>query len=135
MQALALKPEGSPTFRLTRIGPPLGDNTDHLQEVGWKLAQLADTIHVEFEYSGFLAESLADLEPTMLDLREDEVVAVNSGHFCKIKNRTIKFIGFLTLIFCLPPSLSLPTGERKLLPQSLSLAIYPKKTLSFIHQD
>ncbi|CAH1451195.1 unnamed protein product [Lactuca virosa] len=27
---------------------------------------------------GFLAESLADLEPSMLDLREDEVVAVNS---------------------------------------------------------
>ncbi|XP_023733606.1 DELLA protein GAI1 [Lactuca sativa] len=78
MQALALRPGGPPTFRLTGIGPPSGDNTDHLQEVGWKLAQLADTIHVEFEYRGFLAESLADLEPSMLDLREDEVVAVNS---------------------------------------------------------
>ncbi|KAI3779081.1 hypothetical protein L2E82_08559 [Cichorium intybus] len=78
MQALALRPGGPPTFRLTGIGPPSGDNTDHLQEVGWKLAQLADTIHVEFEYRGFLAESLADLEPAMLDLREDEVVAVNS---------------------------------------------------------
>lgn len=78
MQALALRPGGPPTFRLTGIGPPSGDNTDHLQEVGWKLAQLADTIHVEFEYRGFVAESLADLEPSMLDLREDEVVAVNS---------------------------------------------------------
>ncbi|XP_024988337.1 DELLA protein GAI1-like isoform X2 [Cynara cardunculus var. scolymus] len=78
MQALALRPGGPPTFRLTGIGPPSGDNTDHLQEVGWKLAQLADTIHVEFEYRGFVAESLADLEPAMLDLREDEVVAVNS---------------------------------------------------------
>lgn len=78
MQALALRPGGPPTFRLTGIGPPSGDNTDHLQEVGWKLAQLADTIHVEFEYRGFLAESLADLEPAMLDLREGEVVAVNS---------------------------------------------------------
>ncbi|KAL4574387.1 hypothetical protein LXL04_021216 [Taraxacum kok-saghyz] len=78
MQALALRPGGPPTFRLTGIGPPAGDNTDPLQEVGWKLAQLADTIHVEFEYRGFLAESLADLEPAMLDLREDEVVAVNS---------------------------------------------------------
>nr|QCQ83071.1 DELLa protein GAI1-like protein [Ambrosia artemisiifolia] len=78
MQALALRPGGPPTFRLTGIGPPSGDNTDHLQEVGWKLAQLADTIHVKFEYRGFLAESLADLEPAMLDLREDEVVAVNS---------------------------------------------------------
>ncbi|KAL7606641.1 DELLA protein GAI1 [Lactuca sativa] len=78
MQALALRPGGPPTFRLTGIGPPSGDNTDHLQEVGWKLAQLADTIHVEFEYRGFVAESLADLEPAMLDLRDDEVVAVNS---------------------------------------------------------
>ncbi|XP_076902983.1 DELLA protein GAI1-like [Bidens hawaiensis] len=78
MQALALRPGGPPTFRLTGIGPPSGDNTDHLQEVGWKLAQLAETIHVEFEYRGFLAESLADLEPAMLDLRDEEVVAVNS---------------------------------------------------------
>ncbi|XP_076946393.1 DELLA protein GAI1-like [Bidens hawaiensis] len=78
MQALALRPGGPPTFRLTGIGPSSGDNTDHLQEVGWKLAQLAETIHVEFEYQGFLAESLADLEPSMLDLRDDEVVAVNS---------------------------------------------------------
>ncbi|KAI3696275.1 hypothetical protein L1987_79287 [Smallanthus sonchifolius] len=78
MQALALRPGGPPTFRLTGIGPPLDDNTDHLQEVGWKLAQLADRILVEFEFRGFLAESLADLEPGMLDLREGEVVAVNS---------------------------------------------------------
>ncbi|KAJ6318404.1 hypothetical protein OIU76_013865 [Salix suchowensis] len=50
MQALALRPGGPPAFRLTGIGPPAHDNTDHLQEVGWKLAQLAETIHVEFEY-------------------------------------------------------------------------------------
>nr|XP_043627786.1 DELLA protein 2-like [Erigeron canadensis] len=78
MQALALRPGGPPSFRLTGIGPPSGDNTDHLQEVGWKLAQLAETIHVEFEYRGFLAESLADIEPGMLDLRQGEVVALNS---------------------------------------------------------
>ncbi|KAK9063681.1 hypothetical protein SSX86_017552 [Deinandra increscens subsp. villosa] len=78
MQALALRPGGPPTFRLTGFGPPSGDNTDHLQEVGWKLAQLADTINVEFEYRGFIAESLADLEPAMLRLRDDETVAVNS---------------------------------------------------------
>ncbi|KAK1413701.1 hypothetical protein QVD17_35478 [Tagetes erecta] len=78
MQALALRPGGPPTFRLTGIGPPSSDNTDHLQEVGWKLAQLADTIHVEFEFRGFIAGSLADLEPSMFDLRSDEVLAVNS---------------------------------------------------------
>ncbi|KAI3816885.1 hypothetical protein L1987_10669 [Smallanthus sonchifolius] len=32
--ALALRPGGPPTFRLTGIGPPSSDNTDHLQEVG-----------------------------------------------------------------------------------------------------
>ncbi|XVF43602.1 hypothetical protein PTKIN_Ptkin02bG0052800 [Pterospermum kingtungense] len=80
MQALALRVGGPPAFRLTGIGPPSHDNTDHLQEVGWKLAQLAETIHVEFEYRGFVANSLADLDASMLDLRPSEVeaVAVNS---------------------------------------------------------
>lgn len=78
MQALALRPGGPPTFRLTGIGPPSHDNTDHLQEVGWKLAQFAETIHVKFEYRGFVANSLADLNSSMLDLREGETVAVNS---------------------------------------------------------
>lgn len=78
MQALALRPGGPPSFRLTGIGPPSHDNTDHLQEVGWKLAQLAETMHVEFEFRGFVANSLADLDASMLDLREGEVVAVNS---------------------------------------------------------
>ncbi|XP_068661943.1 DELLA protein GAI-like [Aristolochia californica] len=79
MQALALRPGGPPAFRLTGIGPPQPDNTDELQRVGWKLAQLAETIHVEFEYRGFVANSLADLEPYMLDVRPDvEAVAVNS---------------------------------------------------------
>ncbi|XWS34476.1 hypothetical protein CRYUN_Cryun21dG0041800 [Craigia yunnanensis] len=80
MQALALRVGGPPAFRLTGIGPPRHDNSDHLQEVGWKLAQLAETIHVEFEYRGFVANSLADLDASMLDLRPSEVeaVAVNS---------------------------------------------------------
>lgn len=80
MQALALRPGGPPAFRLTGIGPPAADHTDHLQEVGWKLAQLAETIHVEFEYRGFVANSLADLDASMLELRPTEVdsVAVNS---------------------------------------------------------
>ncbi|PKU65304.1 DELLA protein SLN1 [Dendrobium catenatum] len=86
MQALALRPGGPPSFRLTGIGPPQPDNTDALQQVGWKLAQLADTIHVDFEYRGFVANSLADLEPFMLETlspasggsAEPEVVAINS---------------------------------------------------------
>ncbi|XP_047330542.1 DELLA protein GAI1-like [Impatiens glandulifera] len=78
MQALALRPEGPPSFRLTGIGPPSEDGSDNLQDVGWKLAQLADTIQVEFEFKGFVANSLADLSPSMLNLREGESVAVNS---------------------------------------------------------
>ncbi|XP_043695551.1 DELLA protein GAI1-like [Telopea speciosissima] len=80
MQALALRPGGPPTFRLTGIGPPQPDNSDSLQQVGWKLAQLADTINVKFEYKGFVVNNLADLDPSVLELRPSEVeaVAVNS---------------------------------------------------------
>ncbi|CAH8384238.1 unnamed protein product [Eruca vesicaria subsp. sativa] len=80
MQALALREGGPPVFRLTGIGPPAADGSDHLHEVGCKLAQLAEAIHVEFEYRGFVASSLADLDATMLELRpsETEAVAVNS---------------------------------------------------------
>ncbi|KAF8096287.1 hypothetical protein N665_0313s0053 [Sinapis alba] len=80
MQALALREGGPPVFRLTGIGPPAADNSDHLHEVGCKLAQLAEAIHVEFEYRGFVANSLADLDASMLELRpsETEAVAVNS---------------------------------------------------------
>ncbi|KAL6529168.1 DELLA protein gai1 [Orobanche gracilis] len=78
LQALALRPGGPPSFRLTGIGPPSHDNTDHLQGVGLRLAQLAETISVEFEYRGFVANSLADLDSAMLDTRDGEIVAVNS---------------------------------------------------------
>ncbi|KAG0482786.1 hypothetical protein HPP92_010870 [Vanilla planifolia] len=86
MQALALRDGGPPSFRLTGIGPPQPDNNDALQQVGWKLAQLADTINVDFEYRGFVANSLTDLEPYMLESsipadgesEEPEVVAINS---------------------------------------------------------
>lgn len=78
MQALALRPGGPPTFRLTGIGPPQPDNTDALQQVGLKLAQLAETIGVRFEFRGFVCNSLADLDPNMLEIRPGEAVAVNS---------------------------------------------------------
>nr|XP_009622611.1 DELLA protein RGA2-like [Nicotiana tomentosiformis] len=69
------------TLRLTGSGPTQPDNTDALQQVGWKLAQLAETIGVKFEFQGFVANSLADLDDEILDLRssiETEVVVVNS---------------------------------------------------------
>ncbi|KAE8726714.1 DELLA protein GAI [Hibiscus syriacus] len=80
MQELALRPGGPPVFRLTGIGPHQPDNTDALQQVGCKLAQLAETIGVRFEFRGLMVNSLADLEPKMLDIRPPEVetLAVNS---------------------------------------------------------
>jgi DELLA protein len=85
LQALALRPGGPPSFRLTGVGPPQPDETDALQQVGWKLAQFAHTIGVDFQYRGLVAATLADLEPFMLqpEAEEDpneepEVIAVNS---------------------------------------------------------
>ncbi|XP_010554410.1 PREDICTED: DELLA protein GAI-like [Tarenaya hassleriana] len=80
MEALALRPGGPPAFRLTGIGPPAPDNTDYLHDIGCNLAQLAEVFHVEFEYRGLVANSLADLEASVLELRPTEIesVAVNS---------------------------------------------------------
>jgi DELLA protein len=85
LQALALRPGGPPSFRLTGVGPPQPDETDALQQVGWKLAQFAHTIRVDFQYRGLVAATLADLEPFMLRPEGDgdtddepEVIAVNS---------------------------------------------------------
>ncbi|KAJ8542017.1 hypothetical protein K7X08_016883 [Anisodus acutangulus] len=76
MQELALRHDGPPSFRLTGIDPPQPDNTDALQEVGWKLAQLAEIIGVEFEFRGFVAYSLADLDESMMYIRLSKVEAV-----------------------------------------------------------
>jgi DELLA protein len=84
LQALALRPGGPPSFRLTGVGPPQPDETDALQQVGWKLAEFAHNIHVDFKYRGLVAATLADLEPFMLQPEgedkddEPEVIAVNS---------------------------------------------------------
>ncbi|KAL5721843.1 hypothetical protein ACHQM5_005435 [Ranunculus cassubicifolius] len=78
MQAFSQRPNGPPRFRLTGIGPPQPDNVDALQQVGWKLAQFAENLHIEFEYRGFVANSIADLDASMLDLRDNETVTVNS---------------------------------------------------------
>lgn len=73
MQALALRPGGSPSFRLTGVGG------DGVQQLGWKLAQLAQAIGVEFEFKGLTVESLTDLEPEMFETRpESETLVINS---------------------------------------------------------
>ncbi|XP_055809252.1 DELLA protein GAI-like [Solanum dulcamara] len=82
LQALTLRPGGPPAFRLTGIGghSQPDDSSDALEEVGFKLAQFAESIGVEFEFQGFMAHTLADLEAPMLNIRPSnvEAVAVNS---------------------------------------------------------
>ncbi|KAL3356866.1 hypothetical protein AABB24_017501 [Solanum stoloniferum] len=82
LQVLALRPCGPPAFRLSGISGQAksDDGSDPLQEVGFKLAQFAESIGVEFEFCGFLAYTLADLEVSMLNIRpsNEEAVAVNS---------------------------------------------------------
>ncbi|KAH0752416.1 hypothetical protein KY285_005564 [Solanum tuberosum] len=82
LQALALHPGGPPAFRLSGISgqPKSDDGSDPLQEVGFKIAQFAESIGVEFELCGFLAYTLADLEASMLNIRpsNEEAVGVNS---------------------------------------------------------
>lgn len=79
IQALAIRPGGPPLFRLTGIGPPHSNDSDALQVVGWRLAQFAESLHVKFEYRGFVANSLADLESYMFESHSDSsAVAVNS---------------------------------------------------------
>lgn len=79
MQALALRPGGPPELRLTAIVLPPHDGGDSLQDVGWKLAQLAETIQVKFEFKGVVAAKLADVEAELGRIEADgEAVAVNS---------------------------------------------------------
>ncbi|KAH9302662.1 hypothetical protein KI387_014245, partial [Taxus chinensis] len=78
IQALALRPGGPPALRLTGIGPPHPEGNDVLHEVGLKLAQLADSVNVEFDFRGYVAASLSDIKPWMLDVRPGETLAVNS---------------------------------------------------------
>ncbi|KFK25966.1 hypothetical protein AALP_AA8G186200 [Arabis alpina] len=74
MQALALRHGGPPSFRLTGVG-----HSEGIQQLGWKLAQLAQAIGVEFEFKALTVERLTDLEPEMFETRpESETVVVNS---------------------------------------------------------
>ncbi|XP_010551797.1 PREDICTED: DELLA protein RGL1-like [Tarenaya hassleriana] len=80
IQAIALRPGGSPAFRLTGIGPSVNspENADPFPEIGWKLSHLARTLGVEFEFKSIAVNCLSELEPAMLETRPgSESVAVN----------------------------------------------------------
>ncbi|KAJ4892798.1 DELLA protein RGL2 [Raphanus sativus] len=107
MQALAVRPGGPPSFRLTGVGPPQTESSDSLQELGWKLAQFAQAIGVEFEFKGLAAESLSDLEPEMFQTRpESETLVVNSVfELHRLLNRSGSIEKVLTTVKAVKPSI------------------------------
>ncbi|KAL1289469.1 hypothetical protein HN51_057569 [Arachis hypogaea] len=78
IQALALRPGGPPSLRITGIGPPSPDRRDALRETGIRLAELARSVNVRFAFRGVAASRLEDVEPWMLQVRQEEAVAINS---------------------------------------------------------
>ncbi|KAJ0237166.1 DELLA protein RGL2 [Hirschfeldia incana] len=107
MQALAVRPGGPPSFRLTGVGPPQTESSDSLQELGWKLAQFAQAIGVEFEFKGLATESLSDLEPEMFETRpESETLVVNSVfELHRLLNRSGSIEKLLTTVKAVKPSI------------------------------
>nr|AWJ68067.1 GRAS11 [Tamarix hispida] len=78
IQALALRPGGPPLLTITGVGPASPDGRDLLREVGLKLAELARSVNVRFNFHGVVASRLEDVEPWMLQVSLKEAVAVNS---------------------------------------------------------
>lgn len=78
LQALALRLGGPPSVRLTAIVQ--SDNTGSLQEVGYKLGHLAESVGIKFEFRGFEVDSLSNIDASVLYIRpgDEEVLAVNS---------------------------------------------------------
>uniref|UniRef100_A0A7C9ALY3 Uncharacterized protein n=1 Tax=Opuntia streptacantha TaxID=393608 RepID=A0A7C9ALY3_OPUST len=78
IQALALRRDGSPSLRLTAIGPPLGSGPESIREIGWKLAQLARSMNMRFAFRAVAASRLEDIKPSVLETDPKEALAVNS---------------------------------------------------------
>lgn len=79
IQALALRPGGPPSLlRLTAVGPHSPDGRDPLREIGLRLADLARSVNVRFNFRGIAANRLDDVKPWMLHVAGGEVLAINS---------------------------------------------------------
>ncbi|KAL1822606.1 hypothetical protein ACET3Z_009384 [Daucus carota] len=77
IQALALRPNGPPSLRITGIGPASLDGHDPLRETGLRLAQLARSVNVRFAFRGVAASNIDDVKLWMLQVDPKEAVAVN----------------------------------------------------------
>ncbi|KAK1319646.1 DELLA protein GAI1 [Acorus calamus] len=73
MQALATRPGGPPSLRITGVGAPI----ESVKETGRRLAELASSLRVPFEFHP-VGVRLEDLRPHMLHRRVGEALAVNS---------------------------------------------------------
>ncbi|KAK1257389.1 DELLA protein GAI1 [Acorus gramineus] len=73
MQALAARPGGPPSLRITGVGAPI----ESVKETGRRLAELASSLRVPFEFHP-VGVRLEDLRPHMLHRRVGEALAVNS---------------------------------------------------------
>lgn len=80
IQALALRPGGPPSLRLTGIcvGPPSGSGSDSLHEIGLRLAHLARSINMRFAFRAVAASRFEDIQPWILETGPSEALAVNS---------------------------------------------------------
>uniref|UniRef100_A0ACD6AQ68 Uncharacterized protein n=1 Tax=Avena sativa TaxID=4498 RepID=A0ACD6AQ68_AVESA len=74
LQALAARPGGPPTLRLTGVGHPAAA----VRETGRHLASLAASLRVPFEFHAAVADKLERLRPAALQRRVGEALAVNA---------------------------------------------------------
>ncbi|KAK1361245.1 DELLA protein GAI1 [Heracleum sosnowskyi] len=73
MQALAARPGGPPSLRITGVGT----SPEAVMETGRCLSELAHSLRVPFEFHP-VGEQLEDLKPHMFNRRVGEALAVNS---------------------------------------------------------
>ncbi|XP_021741625.1 DELLA protein GAI1-like [Chenopodium quinoa] len=78
IQALALRPGGPPSLRLTAISPSTSNVHDFFHETRMRLAQLARSINVRFSFRVVTTLRLEDIKPWMFQTSPEEVIAVNS---------------------------------------------------------
>ncbi|EPS67815.1 hypothetical protein M569_06957, partial [Genlisea aurea] len=104
LHALALRPGGPPAVRLTGVRYSSRDGS---AEIGWRLARLAEDVEVEFKYEEItVADSIAELDSSMLDVREGEAVAVNSVfELHRLLSRPGSIDGVLKLVRELKPEI------------------------------
>lgn len=87
IQALAARPGGAPHLRITGVGTPV----EAVQEAGKRLGELAESLHVAFEFHA-VGEMVENLKAHMLQRRVGEALAINSVnrlHYLPSSNKSL----------------------------------------------